>query len=137
MTIFFYVNVQKMQLVLQILDLDFFGPHIVPQIHEPLNKELDSSQLLGTASIFFLDGLDGFIASISPIRGNCKLQQRVGICPTWPQHVIRQKPTYDNMHAKACQVFRCLKTHSSGTPSHNGNPSILLGQDCVGGERTT
>lgn len=30
----------------------------------------------------------------------------------------------------------CLKTHSSGTSSHNGNPSILLGQDCVGGERT-
>lgn len=45
------------------------------------------------------------------------------------------KPTYDNMHAQACQVSCCLKPHSSGTPRHNGNPSILLGQDCVRGKK--
>ena len=36
------------------------------------------------------------------------------------------------MHAKACQVSCSLKPHSSGTPSHYGNPSILFGQNCEG-----
>lgn len=40
--------------------------------------------------------------------------------------LVRQQPTYDDMHAQACQVSCSLKPHSSGTPSHYGNPSLLL-----------
>lgn len=58
------------------------------------------------------------------------------ITESWPKGVCVYN-TYNHMHAKACQVSCSLITHSSGTPRHYGNPSILFGQNCVRKKKKT
>lgn len=57
------------------------------------------------------------------------------ITESWPKGCVYN--TYNHMHAKACQVSCSLITHSSGTPHHYGNPSILCGQNCVRKKKKT